>query len=362
MAQYRYLFADLLSNQIIAELPLTGVNFTQQLNTSGTLTGHLLLSGINANTMNVAAGTIPVRTAIYVDRDGVLVWGGIIWFRDYNSGTQTLHISAREFESYFEHRFITTTQVFTNVDQLTVIQTIFNAAQSVTNGNVGLIVPTNTSGVLISKTYYSYELKSVFSALQDLSKSGQGFDFNIRVSYDSNGNPTKNLNLAYPRYGEVYSNTNSTISVLTLPGNILEYTYPEDGSLVANTMYAVGAGSNEGKLISTATDTTKLSDGWPLLELQANYADITDGALLGNLAAGQVAAVSYPPTTMQITIPTYIDPVFGTYEVGDDIRVIIKDDRFPLGLDTIYRLVAYNVTVGESGPERVTLTLAISNY
>jgi hypothetical protein len=243
-----------------------------------------------------------------------------------------------------------------------VAQTLVTNMQTATNGNIGIIVPSNTSGVTISKTYYSYELKTVFSALQDLSKSNAGFDFNIQVSYDANRNPTKTLNTAYPRYGKVYSATDLTIAVLSLPGNILEYHYPEDGSQTANTLYAVGAGSNEGKLISTYTDAAKITSGWPLLEMQTNYSDITDGTLLGNLAIGQVNAVSYPPTTMQVTIATYIDPILGSYEVGDDIRVIITDDRFPTGLDTYYRLVAYNVTVGENGPERVTLTLAISSY
>jgi len=42
---YRYLFADLLTNSIIAELPLTGVAFGSQLNQAGTFQGHVLLSG-----------------------------------------------------------------------------------------------------------------------------------------------------------------------------------------------------------------------------------------------------------------------------------------------------------------------------
>jgi hypothetical protein len=363
MAQYRYLFADLLSNQIIAELPLTGVNFTQQLNAAGTLTGHLLLSGVNSNAMNVPAGTIPGRTALYVDRDGVLVWGGIIWNRSYTSSNQTLSLQAREFESYFERRRITSTVAFNNTDQLAIVQSIVNTAQTATNGNIGLTVGTETSGVLVSRTYYGYEYKTVFSAIQDLSRSSQGFDFNILIAYDSNGNPSKTLRLAYPRYGKVYSATSTTQAVLDLPsGNIVEYEYAEDAITAANTVYALGAGSNEGKLISTQTDPTKITAGWPLLEEQANYSDITDSTLLTNLASSQVKTVSYPPITMKVVLPTYVDPILGSYEVGDDIRVRITDDRFPTGLDTYYRLVAYNVTVGENGPERVTMTLTISSY
>ena len=363
MAQYRYLFTDLLSNTVIAELPLTGVNFTQQLNAAGTFTGHLLLSGVNAVAMNVTAGTIPARTGVYVDRDGTLVWGGIIWSRDYSSSGQTLTIQAREFESYFERRRITSTVAFTTTDQLAIVRSLVNTAQAATNGNIGITVGSETSSVLVSRTYDGYELKSVFSAITDLSKSQQGFDFNIYIYYDSNGNPARTLRLGYPRYGKIYSSTSTTQAVLDLPsGNIVEYEYPEDGATTANTIYALGAGSNEGKLIATVQDATKISTGWPLLEDQANYSDITDSTLLTNLATSQVNTVSTPPITMKVIITTYNDPILGSYEVGDDIRIRITDDRFPTGLDTYYRLVAYNVTVGENGPERVTMTLTQSSY
>ena len=362
MANYRYLFADLLTNQILAELPLTGVNFTQQLNSIGTLTGHLLLSGVDSTTTNVINATIPARTAIYVDRDGVLVWGGIIWARIFTSSDQKLNISAREFESYFEKRVITSTNVFTNIDQLTIAQTLITQAEAVPSGNIGVAIGSETSGVLVSKTYYSYELKNVFSAIQDLSKSSAGFDFNIYVYYDSNNNPAKLFRLGYPRYGKTYSSTSITQPVIELPGNMVDYEYPEDGTGAANYVYAVGAGSNEGKLIASAIDGTKIADGWAVLETVANYSDQTDGVLLGNLASGQVAAISSPPATIRAVIPTYVDPIFGSYEIGDDIRIRVTDDRFPTGLDTYYRLTAYNVQVGENGPEEVTLTLSIANY
>lgn len=362
MASYRYLFADLLTNSILAELPITGVNFTQQLNSIGTLTGHLLLSGVDSTTTNVINATIPGRTAIYVDRDGALVWGGIIWNRTFTSKDQVLNISAREFESYFEKRVITSTTAYTNTDQLTIAQALITNAQAISGGNIGVSVGTETSGVLISKTYYGYELKNVFSAIQDLSKSNAGFDFNVYVYYDSNNNPAKLLRLGYPRYGKTYSSTSVSQPVIELPGNIVAYEYPEDGTGTANYVYATGAGSNEGKTISTAIDGTKIAAGWPVLEMAANYSDQTDATLLGNLAAGQVAAISSPPVRIKAVIPTYADPIFGTYEIGDDIRIRITDDRFPTGLDTYYRLTAYNVTVGEDGPEEVTLTLAIANY
>ena len=359
--QYRYLFADVLTNAILAELPITGVTFTQQLNTAGTLQGHLLLSGVNSAGLNVAAATIPGRCAIYVDRNGVLVWGGIIWSRDYNSSNQTLSIHAREFESYFERRRITSTFTYTNQDQLAIASSLVNNAQSVAFGNIGVAVTTGTSGVTLSRTYYSYELKTYFSAIQDLSRATNGFDFNIVVAYDGDGNPTKTFVMGYPRLGTTYSSTSTTVPTFELSGNLVEYLYPEDGSIAANTVYALGAGSNEGKLIATGTDSTKTAAGWPLLEEVANYSDVADSTYLSGLAAGQVASVSYPPSTIKIVVPAYINPVFGTYSIGDQARLRVKDPRFPAGLDTNYRIVALTLEPGEAGPERVTLTLTTTS-
>ena len=358
MAQYRYLFADLLTNSILAELPLTSVTFSQQLNSVGTFSATLQLSGINAAALNVANATIPARTAIYVDRDGTLIWGGVLWSREYSSTSQTITLNAREFESYFERRRITTDTAFFGTDQLTAAQTIITNAQSAINGNIGVAVGSETSGVTIVRTFYGYEYKTVLSAIQELSKSSTGFDFNIYVYYDSNGNPAKLLRLGYPRYGRKYSATSQSVPVFELPGNMVEYTWPEDGSIATNYLYGIGAGANPGKLLTTAYDGSKIASGWPLLEDQANYSDVSDPTLLANLTAGQVAITSYPPTTIKITVPASLDPVLGSYEVGDDARIRILDDRFTTQLDTIYRIVGFSVQAGENNqPELVTITV-----
>ncbi len=363
MTTYRYLFADLLTNEIIGELPITGVSFTQQLNQAGTLQARLLLTGIDTYEFNVEACTEPARNVIYVDRNGVLVWGGIIWNRTYNSASQTITINAREFESYFERRRISTTQNFVNADQLLIAQTLITDAQNVPSGDIGVIVGTETSGVLLDRVYYDYEIKGVYQAIQDLSRQDDGFDFNIKVEYDAITNePIKTLILGYPRTGHIDSGVGDIDTpVFVFPaGNIVEYEYPEDGFIAANKLFALGAGSNEGKLIAIATDATKLAEGWAVLEEQANYSDITDQTVLNELATGQVLAISEPPPIIKVVVPASTDPVFGTYEIGDDARLIIQDPRFPTGLDAVYRTVALNVQPGEDGPERVTLTFTIT--
>ena len=359
---YRYLFADLLTNNILAELPLTGVTFTQVLNSPGSLNAHMLVSDLRENSLDYVNATIPARTAIYVDRNGVLVWGGILFARRYNASQQRIEITAREFDSYFERRRISTSQAFNNVDQLTIAETLVNNAQAATNGNIGLIVPTNTSGVLVSRVFYAYELKDLYSGIKDIATQSTGFDFNVDVQYDSSQNPTKILRLDYPYRGVTWDATSPTALVFEFPGNLVDYEYPEDGSVTTNAMFGIGPGSNEGKLIASSTVPAQWDAGWPLLEDTTTYNDVYDSTLLTNLTSAEVFAKQNPVTTVKVVLPAYVDPVLGSYKTGDQCLLRITDDRFPnqgsgYGLVVVQRIVAINVEPGENGPERVTLTL-----
>ena len=43
--------------------------------------------------------------------------------------------------------------------------------------------------------------------------------------------------------------------------------------------------------------------------------------------------------------------------MGDQARLVITDNFYPTEFDGNYRIIGWNVTPGENGPERVTLTL-----
>ena len=280
--EYRYLFADLLTNQIYAELPLTGVSFGQELNTAGSFSGSLLLTDVKIDSYNIASYTNPARTAIYVDRNGTIVWAGVLWARDYDSSSQKITFQAREFESYFEKRRIATTYTATAVDQFTVVEDLFNQVQAVSGGNINVVIPTNTSGVLVTKTYNDYEQKPLTEAVYELSRSNTGFDWNIDVSYDSSYNIVKTLELAYPRRGTAMVANSVNNIVLEFPGSIIAYKYPEDGSSIATKMYGVGSGSGPGKVLSAQTSAAQLAHGWPLIEQSVSYTDYSDQTLPGS--------------------------------------------------------------------------------
>lgn len=374
-SEFRYVMTNVWQsgstpNPIIAELPFTGVNFTQQLNSIGTFQGHVLLSGINTTDLNVYNGTIPGKTilwVLYTDPESLAsipVWSGVIWARDYDSESQTLSITAQEMMSLYNRRRISTTKNYSvnpsdplGYDPMYIAYELMKYAEGLTHGKTGLTYNTNTSAYRTKKLYEGYELKPVYQAIKDL--AANFFDFKISPVV-SNGNLINRFYLGDP-LGTEYSTSSLLAPVFQFPGNVVDYRFPEDASGATNKLYGLGYGANEQKIVVKAIDPTKIgtSGDWPLLEDTANYIDIGDQNLLEDLTLGQLKATSYPPTTIEVVIPPYIDPFYPSYSIGDQVRMDIQDDYFPMGLNgEILRIIAISVSPGENGPSRVTLTLS----
>ena len=347
-------------NPVIAELPFTGVNFTQQLNSIGTFQGNVLLSGINSTNLNVYNGTTPGKTILWViyndteSSNSYPVWSGVIWNREYDSENQTLSITAQEMLSLYQRRRISDTKTYTAQDPTYVAQNLMQYTEAKSYGKTGLAYSVPSSSFSTTKTYNNYEFKSVYQAVKDLAQNF--FDFAI-IPYLSGGDLVNQFTIGLP-LGTPYSSSDPTSAVFQFPGNVISYRFPEDGISAANRLYGLGYGANSKKLTTTAVDSAKYTDGFPLLEDAVNYIDIGDQTLLNNTTLGHLNAVSYPPTTVEIVIPTYVDPYYYThYSIGDTVQVRINDDYFPSGLNLILRIVGMSVNPGENGPDRVTLTL-----
>jgi len=104
-AEYRYYTVDLLTNNVIAEIPFTGVSYSRALSKAGSFSGTIPMIEATSS-YNLYETTMPGKTALYVLRNGVCVWGGIIWSRSYSPTSKTLTIDGQEFISYLYHRAV----------------------------------------------------------------------------------------------------------------------------------------------------------------------------------------------------------------------------------------------------------------
>jgi hypothetical protein len=103
LVEYKYITTDFLTDAILAEIPLQNVSFTRALKDAGGFSGSIPVIEDN-DYLDLYETTIPGRTSLYVLRNGVCVWGGIIWSRTYDIKQRVLNVNASEFTSYLYKR------------------------------------------------------------------------------------------------------------------------------------------------------------------------------------------------------------------------------------------------------------------
>lgn len=109
--EYRYYLTDLLSNTVISEVPFKNVSYERVNKKAGAFSGTIPFIE-TTKALDLYEATMPGRTGLYIMRNGVCVWGGMIWARQYNVQTQELTVDGAEFISYLYHRNIWQTIIY----------------------------------------------------------------------------------------------------------------------------------------------------------------------------------------------------------------------------------------------------------
>lgn len=347
---YTYLTVDLKTNKVLAELPLTSVSYGEKLSKPGPASGVIALNQ-DTRKFNIKNVTVPGRTGLYILRDGVLVWGGIIWKRMRSSTDRNVRLECETFESYFDHFFQNAVKGWEAVDQLTMAQELALEAA----GEVLIDVDGGLSGVLRYKVAFPYEYKTVSSEISSIASLFNGFDWNIRTHMQVDGTFTRRLVWGYPQLG---ISRDSTKFLFEYPGNIKTYSITEDASKAGNYLTAIGGGEGLDQIESHAGAADLIASGWPRLDISTSYKDVFDPALLDDRARSDMAKYRVPVTILSVTVAATQDPVLGSYRPGDWARFRIDDDWYPDPLDVKLRMTGYNVTVNDDGsPETVALEM-----
>jgi hypothetical protein len=363
MATYTYLVADLATGTVLEELPLAGVSFDKRLNDAGSFRGQLPVTDPEIRSRVPRLFTEPGRTALYVDRDGELLWGGIVWTSRYVASGGTLELGAADFLSYLEHRRVLTYPIdaanpfdYPDADQLAIAAALLGVAQSHPGGDLGIeLRGDSSSGVRRGVRYTLGEQKPVADALRDLANAEDGFDFTVDVDYGAGGVPRRYLRLGHPRLGQP-----GAPHVWEYGANLVDFSWPADAASMATRVFAQGTGDAEEPLVAWAEDTAAYGSGWVLLEDAASQLDTKDTAALQAQAGGELAGRRRPVVLPELTVRADLDPVLGSYAVGDDARLVIDDPFFADGVvDVAVRIMGFEVTPGDdAGLEQVTLTVA----
>jgi hypothetical protein len=296
--------------------------------------------------IDIKNATTPGRTALYALCNDLVVWGGPIWTRTYNASARTLQITGQTWESWPQKFYPDTSLSYTSVDQRNIVIDLLTLMQAVAAQNAQFTLPsTYPSNIVRTENFPFADLKSYAELIDYLSEYADGFDYEILPYMDGTGTLQRYVNLGNPTLGSTQANTGL---IFDFPGAITDYWFTESASTGAVKVFGVGGtiGDETEPIRSSYTQADIVAAGtYPLLQEVYTNSDVTVQATLDSQTKAFGDTKRVPVTSWTIDIDPTLDPVLGTWALGDHAHVMIEDTGFfdtPLG--TYVRVVGWELT------------------
>ena len=337
MTDYKYIFGSLRDEHIIAEIPLYGVYLDLELNAGGRFDGTFNLDQLGKDNQTLVDATIPGRTFVAVEREGIPVWIGFVWSRVYQSQSKSCQLYAQSFENYPQYQLVRET-IISTAEQLLLFRNMWTSMQSVSGRNMNIFVPTESLTTVISKTLdvVTTDLKYYGFLMYSMSDAVDGFDWYIAVNKTGN-TYNKILKYGYPTVGS----TDPSLVTFEYPGSILNYYATETMSTAATNVFTIGAGEGSSMLTYESEQDAMIEQGFARWDLVSSRKDISDQLLLNTVGATEGAKRKPPMMVVKPTLKANLEPTFGSFGLGDACNVTIDDPRFPNGFTFNGRIVKW---------------------
>jgi hypothetical protein len=290
----------------------------------------------------------PGRTELWVLRDRVPLFGGIIWAVGANIDNRTITLTGKDHFSYLDRRALNKTHVFTAADQFTMIKTLVDYMNTATGGDIGLTVPSTTSGTTRTRRFDRNEFRRYGDIVREMSKLDSGFDFGVDFAGGVQSGFTKQLTLANRR-GKKVSVT------FEIGKNVELLNYEEDAWGMANSVIGIGSGEGTEQINTVSTKAASLNT-YPLLEDALSFKTIEDTTVLDAKAKDERKRRDQPIRTVKVNIVADDpDSRLGAFDVGDDVRLFAKYGY--IDVDEQFRIMSMDVTINEAGKETIGVDL-----
>lgn len=354
-AEYRYIFLELLTDQVIEEINLYGVSATRQLGSPGQFTGSFIFDQTGKQNIDLVSATTPGRSWLVMEREGVPVWWGIVWSRTYQSQSKSCQIYGWGFEAYPQKQRIEVAISVTQQPNTSLFCYLWQHLQSSDPArNIGVQVPNPFPGTGPLKDFSVLPSDEQFYSdeMDKLANAADGFDWTIDLTKNSDGTYMKSLRVGYPTMGATQGNPD--MIVFEYPGAILNYYETESMADAATNLKALGQGEGADMVTSTVVQNDLITLGWPRWDMDVSFKDVSDQSQLDQIALQQGLVHKAPMPTYKITAKADQDPVLGSYNVGDACQLVIDDPRNPspdgsqAGLDVPSMIIGFQITPPES--------------
>jgi hypothetical protein len=320
---YRVLTQHALTGEWLSTaLPITELEYGPEVSGPGSLTGTLTPKLLASNPTLADPGT----TLIYVEAAGQLQWGGIVW--DVRVRGQDYSIEAASWSSYLMHRYDLDGEhggrgPYTYADRCQVIRNIWDYAQGIPDGNLGVTVDSTTSTSTIGTPddvhhSYWYDTTSLGDQVDELVADNATPEYTCVTSWNTDKTDVvKRIQLGWPRLGRRRTDIEFASGV-----NIIED--PEQaraGDDYAQVVIGTGAGDGSAKLRQISA----VRNGRLRLEAAVDFPEINGNDVLAQRVEWERARRQALGSVDQIEIRDTPAAPIGSWQVGDDVYTRIHN-------------------------------------
>jgi hypothetical protein len=335
------------------ELPAEIFNWSSKLNDIGTISASLAVESAwdalsdqdERDPRNLLREVItgPWRFSL------VLKWGNnVVWAGPYISMSRLapnkIDLNGAEIGKIFTKRPLIKPGAISAVDPTAdtsfgpnatkphVAAALVTQAMAGTGYNLPIIVTDPGGFGMDARVYYGSDLAKYWDKLQALMAEVDGPEirFDPQVTAGSDGDYVSWV----MQIGNPYLGRGSTTWMFDSDINTV-VSMDIDGSSMGLGMWSVGSGQSRDRLIAHSTDTTLLNLGWPMLEeIDSSHSSEIYYPILAAHNAAALDAYKNPIVSLKVSVPADADPMVGTYRVGEDYTVAIRND--PIIRDGLY--------------------------
>jgi hypothetical protein len=355
MTDYRYIFGSLRTERVIEEIALYGVIMNMTINVGGDFQGTFQLDQTGKDNDSLLSACIPGRTWVACERNGIPIWHGYVWSRVYSAQSKSVQLFCQSFENYPKKRFIRSDLTYNDVEQRNIFRDLWLQLQAPTGGNLNINVPASFPTVVpIDLAILATDFKKYDNVMSSLANAVNGFDWYIQITKDGILY-RKDLLIGYPTLG---TSESPGMNVFEFPGNVTQYYFTEPMADAGTHIYVIGAGEGPPMIVGTYVNTAAINNGSPIWDADINRKDIDSQALANGLAAQEGLVRNPPMAVIKAQVKANLAPEFGSYNLGDMCKVVIRDSRFPgNGFSANKRLLKWELTPQSStAVEEVQLT------
>ncbi|GAB2572533.1 hypothetical protein GCM10027168_01660 [Streptomyces capparidis] len=341
---YSVVQTELKSGNVIAALPVTDIQFTHALNAAGTATVGIPLFAPEADPETLSPGV----SGLVVLRDGVPVWGGILWALAADLAAGTLSLNASGFHSHYQGRHFTDGWTAKSKEQATILKdwfAYFNADNGI-GTDTGLVQPT---GHVRTTVWTRYELKNVAEAIEELADNVGGFNFRYVPHWVTVGRKVGHRFVITSRSGAVASRS------LTHRVNCNVTSVSYDSTALCTVAYATGADKGNGEKLVGIVENRSLATRMPERVMVGAYTDVKETRTLIDKAQATINAGAVPVAIPELTL--YPDRFSPLDFVPGEVAAISVDAGYVALFDE-FVVTECATTVDANGSESIRLALA----